>query len=264
MLGGIYTQHKREAQEFSSHLRGILKYDCTISFVFPLSGDGTKIRKRFHVVTFTFTLLDEVDTVCLYEGSHTLAIFKETEKYDQLAVALADIRDEVEFLSSIELDGVTYNVTYYLGADWKFLAIVTGIGSASCEHACIWCKCKASEQCDLDMEWSVCDPSSGARTITENVALFQLPRSRKQYNVSYCPLFPLSNVVIDNLHLFLRVSGVLIDLLVLERKRQDAIEKVKKFTLFEPRNLNTGACQKFVTSLWVPGYEWYIREQASS
>ena len=34
------------------------------------------------------------------------------------------------------------------------------------------------------------------------------------------------HVVIDNLHLFLRTSDVLIDLLIVELRRQDAIENV--------------------------------------
>ena len=34
--------------------------------------------------------------------------------------------------------------------------------------------------------------------------------------------------MIDNLQLFLRTSDVLIDLLIVELRRQDAIEKVKK------------------------------------
>ena len=57
---------------------------------------------------------------------------------------------------------------------------------------------------------------------------------RKQFNVSHTPLFPmipLSRVVIDNLHLFLRVADVLIDLFIVELKRHDANEKVKKFSL---------------------------------
>ena len=39
----------------------------------------------------------------------------------------------------------------------------------------------------------------------------------------------------DNLHLFLRVSDVLINLLVTELKRQDGIDHVKRFTIYDPR-----------------------------
>ena len=55
-----------------------------------LSGDGTKIGKRLHVVAFTFTLLEE-DQAGSAAGNHTLAVFKQPESYDSLKLALADI-----------------------------------------------------------------------------------------------------------------------------------------------------------------------------
>jgi len=44
--------------------------------------------KRFHVVNFTFVLLDEGELAYSYEGYHSLAIMKVLEKYDQLKLAL--------------------------------------------------------------------------------------------------------------------------------------------------------------------------------
>ncbi len=59
------------------------------------------------------------------------------------------------------------------------------------------------------------DPNFGARSIEENV---QLASSHsKQFNVSRLPIIPtipLSRVVVDNLHMFLRVADTLIDLLI--------------------------------------------------
>ena len=43
------------------------------------------------------------------------------------------------------------------------------------------------------------------------------------------PLIPLDQVVIDSLHLFLRISDNLINLLILEFRRQYSIEKKKTF-----------------------------------
>ena len=108
-----------------------------------------------------------------------------------------------------------------------------GIGNAISQYSCIWCKCPHEERYNPEKVWSLTDPSEGARTIYENVTNAE-KRRRKQFNVSHTPLFPmipLSRVVIDNLHLFLQVAGVLIDLLIVELKRHDAIEKVKKFSL---------------------------------
>ena len=58
---------------------------------------------------------------------------------------------------------------------------------------------------DVEKKWSILNPSLGARTIEENITLYKLPKSKKEYNVSNPPLFPtipLTKVVIDNLHLF--------------------------------------------------------------
>ena len=104
------------------------------------SGDGTKIGERLHVIAFIFTLLDE-DQATSAAGNHILAVFKQPEFYVYLKLALADIINEVEHLKEIEVEGVTFSCSY-LGGDWKFLAVVTGIDSASSDHACIWCKCK--------------------------------------------------------------------------------------------------------------------------
>lgn len=104
--------------------------------------------------------------------------------------------------------------------------------------------------------WSLSDTSLGACTIDENVVNAE-KLGKKQFNVSHRPLFPmipLSQVVIDNLHLFLRVADVLIDLLIVELKRHDAIEKVKKFQSFNPEKYkHLDKYQKFVSGLGIPG-----------
>lgn len=107
-----------------------------------------------------------------------------------LKMPLADIIKEVEQLQKIEVAGITYELEFFMGGDWKFLAMVTGIDSASCAYSCIWCKCKADERYDADREWSISDPSKGARSTHENITLSPLPCTRKQHNVSRLPLFP--------------------------------------------------------------------------
>ena len=106
-----------------------------------LSGDGTKIGKQLHVVEFTFTLLEE-DQAGSAAGNHILAVFKQPGLYGCLKLALADIITEVKELKEIQVDDTTFWITYYMGGDWKFLIMVTGIDSASSDYTCIWCHCK--------------------------------------------------------------------------------------------------------------------------
>ena len=87
------------------------------------------------------TLLSEGRKACSSEGNHILAVFKEPEKYKSVKNPLSNITAEVEKLNSIDVNGVNFRIEYYLGGDWKFLAIATGIDAASSTYACIWCKC---------------------------------------------------------------------------------------------------------------------------
>ena len=135
-----------------------------------LSGDGTKIEKRLHVVAFMFTLLEE-DQAGSAAGNHILAVFKLPESYSCLKLALADIITEVKELKEIQVDDTTFRITYYMAGDWKFLAMVTGIDSASSDYACIWCHCKKDKRRDMQRQWSLSEKDKGARTIDENIEL---------------------------------------------------------------------------------------------
>ena len=142
-----------------------------------------------------------------------------------LAESLADIIKEMQDLKNILVDDKTFDFEYFLGGDWKFLACVCGIDAANAEHACIWCKSARLDRCDTSKHWS----EHGARTINE---ISKNARSKK-FNDKSKPLFtfiPLRHVVIDTLHLFLRVSDVLINLLIRELKYHESIEKSIKFS----------------------------------
>lgn len=77
----------------------------------------------------------------------------------------------MESVREIRVNDITFKITYYLGGDWKFLALVTWKDSASSDHACIWCKCKKDEQGDIQRVWSLSDKEQGAKTIDENAEL---------------------------------------------------------------------------------------------
>ena len=71
-------------------------------------------------------------------GHHCIAIIKELEKYHSLVMSLEDIKAEVELLSKIKVNGICFDIIeHYLEGDWKFLATVTGINSATANYACI-------------------------------------------------------------------------------------------------------------------------------
>ena len=200
-----------------------------------LTGDGTRIARGFNIVNFAFTILDEQNKAHSVSGNYTIAILKATETYDELALGLKDILDEAKDLEVLTIEGNVYKILLFLGGDWKFLATVCGIESASAEYACIWCKCPKDQRSNMELEWSVSDSTKGARTIEEIKEKSKLSkRSKHRFNCCREPLFPfipIKRVVIDSLHLFLRITDVLINLLIQDLQIHDGITKASDIDL---------------------------------
>ena len=208
-----------------------------------MTGDGTWIGKRLHIVTFGFTVLDEGSVVKSAAGNHSVCLLKESENYESLVLGLRDIREEMTDISSqgITVSGIKFDVHFYLGSDWKFIASVCGLDAANATFSCIWCKCAKTERHSLDSVWSIIDEEKGARTTKSIVDASKLSkRSASRFNVSHEPLFkciPMHQVIPDILHMFLRIADILINLLILELRRQDGIEKCKELDRSKARHV---------------------------
>jgi hypothetical protein len=118
-----------------------------------------------------------------------------------------------ELENGITVRDKKFDIEFYMGGDWNFLVMITGIDSATSTHACIWCKCPALKRYDSTQVWSITDSTHGARTIEESKTIAR--SMSKKYNLTFEPIFdtiPLTCVVVDNLQMFLRVTDTLIDL----------------------------------------------------
>ena len=114
----------------------------------------------------------------LCTGNHRLAIFKESGAHVCMQACLSDIKQEMESLKSITIN--------YLGGDWRFLTMATGIDSATSTFTYIWCKCPTDQRANM-RKWSITDTDQGARTIEENIRLAN--QSTSKFNVFNTPLF---------------------------------------------------------------------------
>ena len=156
-----------------------------------LTGNRTFIGKHIHVVNIAFTLLNEDNCAMSANGNHTIAILKVKEDYKNIKSELSDIINEVENLKFIVFNGVHYNIDWYLGGDWKFLAMVCGIGNAISEFPCIWCKCPTSDKFHICKELSITDPLKGARTVDEIIRLSTRRGTvATKFSCKHPPLFP--------------------------------------------------------------------------
>ena len=78
-----------------------------------LSGDGTWLGSKLHVIIFTFTLPDFPDAKSS-SGNTLLAIFKSSESYENLKIALHNIFNECKDLSYVKVHDKIYPLAFYL------------------------------------------------------------------------------------------------------------------------------------------------------
>ena len=203
--------------------------------------------------------MNEKDAAMNEKGNYVLEIIKTTENYDNLKKSLADLNNEMSNLKEITVNSHKYSIEYFLGGDWKFLACVCGLRVANQNFACIWCKCPRNERF-ISKKWSITDKSLWARDSQE---IGKYAKS-KQYNCKTNPLFdfiPIDHIIIDTLHLFLRISDNLIELLIRELRRKDAIDKVSTFSngFCQNRYRHMAGYEKFVKEFGI-NFEWKINK----
>ena len=187
-----------------------------------VSGDGTRIGKRLQLLNVSYTIINEGAVAASLQGNHIIAIVKAKDDYVNIRDSLSDLREEMKNLSEISVNGANYKIEYFIGGDWKFLATVCGIGPANHNYACIWCNCPKLQRWDASKNW----------IIESNVANIKDNSKTRKFNCQRLPLFDfieMHHVVIDTLHLFLRISDVLIENLILQLKREDGLKKTHKY-----------------------------------
>lgn len=160
-----------------------------------------------HTIVIAFTIIKDGENPNSPHGNHTIALLNVGEDYDKLSESLEDIQDEIKQLKSIAVNGVAYAIKFFLGAEWKFLALCMGIEAANAKYSCIWCTCPSDSRHDMSKTWSITDEKECTRTIKKIQDMAKLTkRGAQKYSCARQLLFPstpIDHVIPDILHLFL-------------------------------------------------------------
>ncbi len=193
-----------------------------------ISGDGTQVGHSNNFVNITCTVLNDIETANSPDGHQPIAIIAAPEKYDVLKSHLADIVNSVTTFNSYTYRGKHFKIIYYLSGDYKFLLTVMGLASANSNFPCIKCKMAKTNFFDVSL--------SGALRTTDEI----MELARKTSGQKYCclrdpifPTIPIDRVCFDLLHLFLRISDKLQNLLI------DALEREDKFISAQKKGTRT-------------------------
>ena len=182
--------------------------------------------------------------------------FKEPESYESMKMCLQDNIRDVKRLARIDINGETNEIQYFLGGDWKFPRYGHGnrfcifqlrVVQVSSPWAFWFRSAMVNQWCEL---WRK-NEHIHCRLKKEEVQCFK----------PLFPTIPLTRLVVDNLHMFLHVAGTLIDLLVLEIRRLDCIEKATKLKSIDWL-YNIRKYENAVTSLGITGFNFWIGRES--
>ena len=228
------------------------------SIKIKLSGDGTRAGKKKHLVNFSFTIIGE-DTCKSEQGNYLLAIVRCPENNKSLKVALADLIEEFEGLTSVDVNGRSIAIEKYLGGDLKFLNQIMGIGGFASTFSCVWCKCPKGERFDMSKTWSMNDATKGARKISEICSL--AGKKKDNFNCVCQPLFlsvPLVNVVPDTLHLFIRIADQMVYHIIKYLQDLDNHIKLSSDNLSKYKNLQR--FREFIEGIGISDWFFTVKD----
>ena len=132
------------------------------------------------------------------------------EKYEELKGCLKEILEQIKLIESINIDGTEFTIKKYFAGDLKFLATVYGINPAHSDYPCLWCTCNLRNALDINAVWPI------SRTHQEAIVNVNLKSKDERKGYVRLPLVDFIEfdcVLIDTLHLLLRITDKLFDVL---------------------------------------------------
>ena len=199
-----------------------------------ISGDGARMTRNSSFILLSFSLLQAGDDVMSAGGNHTIAIVKGSECYNTLRESFGTVFNEINELiqdkQPITINNTSYNLEFFLGGDYKFLLLMLGMKGATSIYACLWCKIAKTERWNMKFDLEYYNKSPLQRTLQEVLRMARQKGNQDKYSCEHEPLLKieLDHVVLDELHLLLRIMDVLINNLVKETVEWDKKENFNK------------------------------------
>ncbi|XP_022808035.1 uncharacterized protein LOC111345047 [Stylophora pistillata] len=210
-----------------------------------LSGDGARLSRVSNFILCTLSILQSKEDLLSSKGTHTIAVVSGPENHETLAESFKEVFSEVNEIQDrghIIVDGKQVEIELFLGGDYKFLLLVMGISAANSTYACLWCKVHKKDRGDMSKPDNFYDKDPIRRTLQE-IKQFATKSKGENYCCVHQPLLniPLDHIILDELHLMLRVTDVLISNLiedVMQWDEKDNFLSEKKSTSSEQKHLD--------------------------
>jgi len=145
---------------------------------------------------------------------YTTVLYPGIENYNTLEFILNPFLNELRSLKEdgLEVAGVLWNFKLYFSADWKFLAMCFGLNGPTSKYFCPWCLCSKDQHGDLNQDWHI---EKNIEQITTNYSDINGHIRPPLFN-----MISIDHIVFDELHVFLRITDRLWELVLAEIKER--------------------------------------------
>lgn len=174
------------------------------------------------------------ESVMSSKENRTIAVLNGHEDYNTLKESLRDVFIEINAMiheGQLSVGDSTVKTEFFLGGDYKFLLLLLGLKGATSNYACMWCKVHKSERWKVDRDYRDYNSTPLCRSLKEIKEMCQ----KKTDNYCCCsePLLDidLDHVIVDELHLMLRVTDVMTENLIremLDWDKEDEFDRIRE------------------------------------
>ena len=183
------------------------------------SADGAKHSRLSNFIVFSMAILNCGQEVMSCNGYHTLAIVDGTENFVSIKESFRDLLLAINNLLGKGENGHTpfttsegdeVSLEIFVGGDMKFLLLVCGLNAANAKHSCLYCAIDKNDRCDMSKPENFYSEGNIVRKIDQMALLAN--KKTNNFGCIHIPLIQidLNHIVIDELHLMMRIVDVLI------------------------------------------------------
>ncbi|XP_048589349.1 uncharacterized protein LOC116615043 [Nematostella vectensis] len=221
------------------------------------------MTRNSNFIFLTFSILQTGANVMSAKGNRNIAAVNAPESYTTLKEAFSVTFEEINnFIASgkLTVNDKTINLEFFLGGDYKFVLLMLGLKGATANYACAWCKIHKDDRWKTDNDFHSFNKSPMSRSLKEIKELCK--KSTDNYCCGAEPLLniELDHVIVDELHLMLRVTDVLTKNLVYQ-----AIDRDKKDDFDKKRGEGKGShLKKLVSTIRSLGISFDVWEQLNA
>ncbi|PKC57799.1 hypothetical protein RhiirA1_497283 [Rhizophagus irregularis] len=202
-----------------------------------ISGDGRNVGRKIKHVMLTFMILNHKERHHHADYHYTTVLYPGTENYNTLEFILNPFLNELRSLkeNGLEAAGILWNFELYFSSDWKFLAICLGLNGPTSNFFCPWCSCSKHQHGDLSKDWRIEKNMEQIATRYEDV--------NGHIHPPLIDMIAINHIIFDELHVFLRITDRLWELVLAEIKERDLFNNLTREVIMkEMQRLKVSFC----------------------